>query len=312
MKKLLIALFLLVALLVLAPLGYFMLRPSLIIPKETAKAELSSPHSHFLNWRGAELHYTDEGSGFPVLMIHGFGGSYTNFSKLAELMKNDYRVIRIDLPGFGLSDFPEVKENHDFLQEYRDYLSFILDTLHLDSVYVIGNSMGGAMAWACAADHPDKVQKIVLLDAAGYDTEKAAAKLLMFKFKSVGKIFEKGMPLFMSWQGLQKAYFRDDELLEENVVRNNKFTNREGNLQHMLNLAKAAQFPDTAWIQQVQCPALIVWGVEDEIIPVEHAQRFKRDIKNSEVVLFDRCGHCPMMEEAEKTKEAAVHFFTTR
>lgn len=309
MKVLFRALVVLIACIILIPLAIIFFRPNMIIAKETARKELSSPYSHFINWRGAELHYTDEGAGYPVLMIHGFGGSYRNFDALANLMKNDFRVIRVDLPGFGLSDFPKTKEGEDFLQDYRDYLGFILDTLHLDSVYVIGNSMGGAMTWACAADHPDKVKKIVLLDAAGYDTEQAAAKLAMFKFKAIGKVFEKGMPEFMSWKGMERGYADPTKIEEEVVLLNNKFTNREGNIQHMLNLANASQFPDTAWIRKVHCPTLIVWGQQDSIIPVEHAARFKRDIKNSDVVIFDPCGHMPMMELPEKTKEVTVAFF---
>lgn len=309
MKKLLTGIVIVLVLIVVVSVGFIILSPSKIISKDAAKKELSNAASHFIKWRDAEIHYTDEGTGLPVLMVHGFGGSYTNFSKLADLMKNDYRVIRIDLPGFGLSDFPQIKEGENFLQDYRDYISFILDTLHLDSVYVIGNSMGGAVTWMSAVDHPDKVKKIVLLDPAGYDSEKIAGKLAMFKFKSVRQIFDKGMPLFMSRQGLQRAYFKDDQLREENIIRNNKFTNREGNLGHMLQLAMANQFPDTSFIQKVQCPTLIVWGSEDEIIPVEHAARFHRDIKGSELVLFDQCGHCPMMEEPMKTKEAVEKFF---
>src|SRR4051812_15585136 len=113
MKTILKALLALLLLLVVVAFAVFKFRPNDIISKAQAKAELSSPASHFIQWRNAEIHYTDEGSGFQVLMIHGFGGSYTNFNQLTALMKNDYRVIRIDLPGFGLSDFPAVKENED-------------------------------------------------------------------------------------------------------------------------------------------------------------------------------------------------------
>jgi pimeloyl-ACP methyl ester carboxylesterase len=309
MKKLIRALVIVIALIILIPLAIIFFRPNLIIAKETARKELASPASHFITWRGATLHYTDEGNGFPVLMIHGFGGSFRNFDALANLMKNDYRVIRVDLPGFGLSDFPAVKEGEDFIQDYRDYLGFILDTLHLDSVYVIGNSMGGAMTWVIAGDHPDKVKKIVLLDAAGYDTEKIAAKLAMFKFKGIGKIFDKGMPEFMSWKAMERGYADPTKIDGNVVVLNNKFTNLEGNIQHMLHLASARQFPDTAWIQRVQCPTLIVWGQQDSIIPVEHAARFKRDIKNSDVVIFDPCGHMPMMELPKETRDVTVSFF---
>jgi len=125
------------------------LRPNLVISKAEAKARFTQPTSHFIHWRGSEIHYTDEGQGVPVLMIHGFGGSFLNWNKLRDRMNTDCRVIRVDLPGFGLSDLPEPDgAGTNFTQQYRDFMTFFLDTLHLDSLYVIGNSMGGMMAWA--------------------------------------------------------------------------------------------------------------------------------------------------------------------
>lgn len=309
MKKVFRVLLVLLLILFLIPVAIIFLRPNRILAKDKAKAEYSKPYSHFIHWRDAEIHYTDEGSGFPVLMIHGFGGSYANFQKLADLMKNDYRVIRIDLPGFGLSDFPTVKEDENYIADYKEYLGYILDTLHLDSVYVIGNSMGGGMTWLMATDHPEKVKKIVLLDAAGYDTKDVAAKLAMFKYKSVAKVFDRGMPMFMSKSGAEKSYCMKEKIEPAVVQLNNHFTNREGNITHMLNLARSQQFADSAWIQNVHCPTLIVWGKQDEIIPLEHAYRFQRDIKGSELVLLDNCGHCPMMEMPLETEQAIVKFF---
>lgn len=293
----------------LIPLTFFLLQPDRIISKEEAKKELSSPVSHFITWRNAEVHYTDEGSGFPVLMIHGFGGSYTNFNALAGLMKNQYRVIRVDLPGFGLSDFPGLNENEDYLQDYRDYITFILDTLHLDSVYVIGNSMGGAATWMTAIDHPDKVRKIVLLDPAGYDSKKIAGNLMMFKFKSVRQMFNKGMPMFMSREGTNRTFFNKDSIREEFILRNNKFTNRQGNIAHMLNLATSNQFPDESLISKVTRPTLIIWGKQDEIIPVAYAERFHKDIKGSQLEIIDQCGHCPMIEKPALTRDLIEKFF---
>jgi pimeloyl-ACP methyl ester carboxylesterase len=284
------------------------LRPSLIISKADAKKELALPSSHFINWRGAELHYTDEGSGYPVLLIHGFGGSVRNFTKLADNLKGQFRVIRIDLPGFGLSDFPEMGDKPDYIKMYRDYLTFMFDTLHLDSVYVMGNSMGGGIAWMAAADHPNNVKKLVLLNSAGYDVANISGKLTMFKYKSVGHIFDKGMPMFMSESGLESCY-ADKSKVDPTVWRlNNHFTNREGNIQNMLALARSKQFPDSMLITKVQCPTLIIWGKEDVVIPVEHAAKFHRDIKNSRVIIYDPCGHTPMMERTEDLTKDFLQF----
>ncbi|MDB5281057.1 MAG: alpha/beta hydrolase [Bacteroidota bacterium] len=308
MKKLLRGILFLSLLAIVVVLGIVFLRPNLIISKEDAKKELALPASHFVKWQGAELHYVDEGSGIPVLVIHGFGGSTRNFSKVAALLKDSFRVVRVDLPGFGLSDFPDIGDKPDYVKMYRDYITFILDTLHLDSVYVMGNSMGGGIAWLAAADHPTKVKKLILLNSAGYDVTNVSGKLTMFKYKSFGHVFDKGMPMFMSKSGMLSCY-ADSSKVEEAVWKlNNHFSNREGNIQNMLTLARAQQFPDTNLIKLVQCPTLIIWGKQDRVIPVEHAESFHHDIKNSKVIIYDPCGHTPMMECPEKVAKDFLEF----
>ncbi len=309
MKKLfrIVSYFFVASILLIAAVVF--LRPSAIVSKQDAKSKLASPASHFLKWRDAEVHYTDEGKGFPILMIHGFGGSYMNFDALADAFKDSFRVIRVDLPGFGLSDFPSVKDNENYIQDYNDYMRFMLDTLHIDSLYVIGNSMGGGIAWLTAGEQPERVKKLVLLNSAGYDTKAVADKLAMFKYKSVGKIFDRGMPMFMSKSGAENCYADKSKVDPESVIKNNISSNREGNLAFMLALARSKQFPDTTLISRVQCPTLIVWGKQDKIIPVEHAERFHHDIKNSEVLIFDSCGHVPMIEKTKETHDAILRFF---
>ncbi len=308
MKRLVRIVVSLLILLVLIPVGIFLFMPNRIISKADAKKELALPSSHFITWRGAELHYTDEGTGNPVLMIHGFGGSLRNFSKMSENLKGQFRVVRVDLPGFGLSDFPEMGSKPDYITMYRDYLSFIIDTLHLDSVYVMGNSMGGGIAWIMAADHPDKVKKLILLGSAGYDVANISGKLTMFKYKSVGHVFDKGMPMSMSEGGMKKCYADQSKVDPAVWALNNHFTNREGNIQNMLALARSQQFPDSGLIAKVQCPTLIVWGKQDAIIPVEHAEKFHRDIKNSRVIIYDPCGHVAMQERSEDLTKDFLQF----
>lgn len=310
MKKVLGYLLLVLVLLVGSGVAYVYLRPTLIISKEKIKQEYALPNSHFLKWRGGDVHYVDEGSGPVVLMIHGFGGHFRNFQKLAEEMKGQYRVIRVDLPGFGLSDCPPVdKSNPQFVKLYDDFSTFLIDTLHLDSMYVIGNSMGGMIAWNMAVKHPQNVQKLVLLASAGYDLDKTAKGLFIIKYKAFTKMFEKGMPLFVSKGNAGKCYADESKIDQHEVAMNNDISNREGNLQHLLDMAGDKVFPDTALIQQVKCPTLIIWGEKDRIIPVEHAQRFKRDIPNSRLILYDTCGHVPMIEMTDRTKQDIEQFF---
>ena len=145
-------------------------RKDLTLSKAYVKEKYRLPDSKFIYWNGIEIHYTESGQGFPIVMIHGFGGSGRDFIILDSLVNDQYKVYRIDLPGFGLSDFPVQTETApDYIKVYDAYFSFLLDTLNIDSCYVMGNSLGGLMSWNLTVKHPDVVKKLVLFNSAGYD-----------------------------------------------------------------------------------------------------------------------------------------------
>lgn len=284
-------------------------RQSLILSKELVKQSLQTPSSKFIQWKDAEIHYTDEGEGFPVLMIHGFGGAFTHFDDLAHLMKDKYRIIRVDLPGFGLSEYPSSCDPKAFTKSYEDYLNFFLDTLKLDSLFIIGNSLGGLIAWNAAVQHPEKVKKLVLLSSAGYDMDKVLSPGKILQYDIIQKIVLKGQPLSLTKKVQENAFYKKERVSDGMVLKINQYTNREGVIPHMINVALTKDFPDTSQIKKVKCPTLIIWGREDNVIPVEHAERFHRDIKNSKVIIFEKSGHCSMMEDPKETAEACLHFF---
>ncbi|MCS6934126.1 MAG: alpha/beta hydrolase [Chitinophagales bacterium] len=288
-------------------IGFF--RPSLIHNKNYVKEKFTTPHSHYLKWRDAEIHYIDEGEGTPLLLIHGFGGNHRNFNKITEKLKTRYRVIRVDLPGFGLSDCPAVNEEKpEFAQLYKDFFRFFLDTLRLDTFYVAGNSMGGMMAWHLAAEHPARVKKLVLLASAGYDLEKTAKGLFIIRFRWLSRWMEKGLPEWASWGGARRCYADDTKIDAREVEYLNILTNREGNIRHMLRMAGDTNYPDTTLIKRISCPTLIIWGKQDAIVPAEHAYRFARDIPHAQLSLLDNCGHVPMIECTDTTSALMLDF----
>ncbi len=310
MKKWLKIAALVILALIAIPLLILILRPSQLVAKSEARQLFTLPTSHFIQWRGAELHYTDEGQGIPVIMVHGYGGSHRNWQKLNDSLKGQYRVIRLDLPGFGLSDLPGVKEQKvDFLQLYSDYFAFMLDTLHVDSVYMIGNSMGGMMAWNAALQHSDKIKKLVLISSAGYDLQKVARDLSWaMNIPSLDFLFDKGLPLAVYRGSSEKIYYDLTKINEVERCNNCKLWNREGNLNAAYRLMRSGQYPDTSKIQDIAIPTLIVWGKNDKIVPVEHAQRYLRDIKGSRALILDSCGHIPMIERPTETASAIRNF----
>lgn len=310
MRKIIAVIFSILMLFVAAIVIWVFFRPSKIISHEEGKQKFAVENSHFVKWKGAEIHYTDEGKGMPLIMIHGYGGSHRNFRKIAQELKKDFRVIRVDLPGFGLSQFPEQEINNtNLIQLYRDYMTFILDTLQLDSVYLMGNSMGGWMAWETAVENKSKIKKLVLMCSAGYEMDKVsenAAALL--KKKYIAKIFSRGMPMYFQESSAEKCYYNHQKINQQEVKNNNTLWNIEGNIQAAFLLAGSGEIPDTNLINTITCPTLIIWGKEDEIIPFRHAYKFQSAIKGSKLIMYEQCGHIPMIENMEQTAKDVVSF----
>jgi pimeloyl-ACP methyl ester carboxylesterase len=243
-------------------------------------------------------------------MIHGFGGNFTNFDSLSAIMKANHRVVRVDLPGFGLSDLPQ---QYDSVPElYSSFLSHLLDTLQIDSLYVVGNSLGGWMGWELAATYPEKVKGLVLLGSAGYEIERVKAnigRIDMLDNAFFFKIVERGFPIWVSERNARRMRSEWETFNPKEVVINNGLMNREGNIVNLIKLGNTGIVPDTAKIAQVQCPTLIIYGKYDVIVPFEHGEKFKRDITNSQLMVYDTCGHIPQMEYPHRVAGDIDGFF---
>lgn len=312
MKKVLRIALLLLALFVLVGVSLAFFRPSSIITKKDARERFKLEGSHFLRWGGGEVHYVDEGSGYPILMIHGLAGSHRNFGKIADRLKKDYRVIRVDLPGFGLSDVSAPPDN-DYRRLYLEFFDFFIDTLQLDSFYLMGNSMGGWMSWEIAVRHPERVQKLFLMCSAGYDMRSIADKLssgMNVSTDVVEAIASRGIPEYFTRKNIENCFADPSRVNADEVTMANCFANRETNFSTIVKLLKQRRDADTSLIQTIQCPTLIVWGAKDNIIPVNHAQRFHRDVPNNKLIIYEDCGHIPMVEQVDQFEKDFRAFVT--
>jgi len=205
---------------------------------------------------------------------------------------------------------PPTDSTTNLIQLYQDFLHFMQNTLHLDSLNVIGNSMGGSMAWYMAADSNSKVKKLVLLNAAGYEMDQIVKKNgNIMTAKELEVLFEKGMPVQLSEHEMTRCFAVDSKITEQDIRIAYQLCNREGNIHAAWVMASSGQFPDSSLITHVTCPTLIVWGREDIVLPMEHAEKFHRDIKNSRVIIYDSCGHVPMIEIPEKLTPDVRAFF---
>lgn len=286
------------------------LRPDQIISDEQSKARVMQASSQFTEWKGNQIHYTDEGEGPILLMIHGYSGSFYNFQAVSQVLKNDFRVIRVDIPGMGLSDFRHGGEGVDYFQEYRDFLLDFIEDLEIDTFYVMGNSFGGALSALLAAEVPHKVQGLFLLCSAGYDMEAIIRKVTgPFRWKWFEPVLAKGIPLQAFETFVRAGYADDNKIDKTGPVMSHALVNRAGVIQHLSNMAKfRPNAADTSLFAKITAPTVIIWGKEDPLIPVEHTRRFERDIDGSEVKIYSPCGHMPMMELPDSIVRDVYHY----
>lgn len=272
-------------------------RPSQILTREFVKSKIATPHSKFFHWKENEIHYTDEGSGQVILMVHGLGGSFYNFQALTLQFVGEYRVIRVDIPGMGLSDFNISKKNTNFLEEYNDFFQSFITHLDIETFHIMGNSLGGMISWITTTVMPERIESLTLINSAGYDVKtvlKSAAGPIRWKWFS--PVVARGLPKRITNHMLIRPFADKSKVDPAELEFTYWNLNRKGNINTLTSLATSGQNPDEALIKTVQCPTLIIWGEEDIIIPVAHAYKFSQDIPNSEVKIYSPCGHMAMME----------------
>ena len=282
------------------------------IPLEQLKPRWASSASSFINIDGLTLHVRDEGpksDTTPIVLVHGTGASLHTWDGWVTGLKGERRIIRFDLPGFGLTG-PEPQNDYT-IEKYTDYLVKLLNHLDIEHAIVAGNSLGGYIGWATAVRYPEKVSQLVLIDASGYpynaESVPIAFKLSQNKF---AKFFLKDfIPKFIVRSSVENVYGDPSLVSDELVNRYYELALREGN-----RAAISERFVQTQpgklrhELNTLSVPTLLIWGGKDKLIPLEMGKQFERDIPNSTLVVFDDLGHVPHEEDPEATLAATLAF----
>ncbi len=279
------------------------------IPLSELKAQYAPSPSRFMMIDGATVHYRDEGSGYPIVLVHGMSSSLHTWQGWADILSKNNRVIRMDLPGFGLTG-PN-KDNVYTIPYYESFMARFLDSLGVKQCYMVGNSLGGLITWNYALHHPQQIEKIVLLDAAGYPMKKPPFVLGLAQNKLVAATMRYITPRFVVAQSMKQVYGDPDKVTDSITDRYFKMTLRAGNRAAFIAFAKGAELHtfDTLTIRQIKTPTLIEWGESDRWIPIEAAYKFKRDIKGAQLITYPGVGHIPMEEIPAKSCADALRFF---
>ncbi|RLI26008.1 MAG: hypothetical protein DRO52_03245 [Candidatus Hecatellales archaeon] len=253
------------------------------------------------NWvsiGGYRTRYVAEGSGKPVVLLHGLGSSLETWKANIGSLAQHFRVYAFDMLGFGLADKPKIEYR---IGVFKDFLKGFLDVLGLERASIVGNSLGGLIAVWFAVHHQDRLEKLVLESAAGLEV---GARYLIMNF----------MGEWWTLESLKRFYeyiYHDPSKVNKEILglRLEVFSSPEA--QHAykstLNMPREwAVLPEK--LPSLERPTLIIWGAEDKLIPVKHAHQYHKLIKNSKLVVFEETGHVPHAEQPEKYNQTVASF----
>ena len=302
MKKIFKALFFTLLLLVAS---LFLLFGYLDLPIEELKAKYAQGSSQFVEIENMQVHYRDEGNpldSLPIVLIHGTGSSLHTFDVWTSTLKNERRVFRMDLPGFGLTG-PFLDRNYT-MTHYVDFIDQFLSKMNIDKCILGGNSLGGQIAWNYTVVNPEKVNKLILIDAAGYplESEEVPIAFAIARTPIVNQLLTILTPKFMARASVESVYADKSKVTDELVDRYFELTLRAGNRQGLVDrMTSDLEGNQVELIKTIQQPTLILWGADDLLATTKSAYRFQSDLPNDTLVIMPNVGHVPMEESPEES-----------
>lgn len=276
------------------------------------EAKYAKPPSQFVNILGVRLHVRDTGpkSAPTLILIHGFGASLHTWDDWCSTLEKEYRVVRFDLPGFGLTA-------KDPTQDYTDdrmnlILVELMKQLQIEQATLIGNSIGGRMAWYFASQHPSQVNKLVLISPDGFKSsassygQKPEVSYLMH-------LIQFTMPKFLLKQNLEIAYANKETLTPAMLDRYYELLLvpgvREAMIQRMQQTVLKEPNP---LLRSIQQPTLLLWGEQDQMIPVENAKDYLSLMPHAELQTLKNTGHLPQEENPALNLRGLVEFLNLK
>ena len=281
------------------------------ISVEQLKAKYQKSNSVFIDIDGMPVHYIVEGKlddSLPIVFIHGTSASLHTWDTLSSLLKANKKIIRFDLPAFGLTG-PNRLNQYNF-NFYNQFIDEFLLKLNVSKCIVAGNSLGGSIAWNYAIASPEKVKQLILLDASGYPKkdEKGSLGFKLAAIPVLNQALKHISPISLIRKSLEDAFYNKAFVTEKMVQQYHDMLLREGNRGAVLELFQHPMKPDATKIKTITQPTLIIWGKEDQLISYANAALFKQDIRDSRVLVLDKVGHIPMEEAPNQVATAILEF----
>ena len=250
---------------------------------------------------GAKIHYLEAGSGPVVILLHGLGGSTANWAPTIAPLARKYRVLVPDQIGFGKSDKPMLNYRVSTLV---DFLDGFYKQVGVQKASLVGNSLGGFTAAAFAIAHPEKVDKLVLVDAAGFSiTGDLDPKVLNGLNPSTRQQVKDLLSLVFYNSQQFSNDIAIDGFLASRVTAGDQYT-----IQRFIESIGRGEDILDGKLSALKHPTLIIWGREDGLTQLSMGQRFNKEIAGSRLFIIEKCGHVPQLEKPVEFNTALMKF----
>ncbi|MBV8856617.1 MAG: alpha/beta fold hydrolase [Acidobacteria bacterium] len=252
---------------------------------------------------GQKIKYVEAGSGPAVVLLHGLGGNSTNWAFNMAALAEKFRVIVPDQVGFGQSDKPFINYR---VGTYVDFLDKFLSELKVERATLVGNSMGGWVAALYAVRYPSKVERLVLVDSAGFAPPKEFDLSTLSGLNPSTREEMKRLAGMVFYNPLLRSDAAVDVLLAERMSAGDGYT-----IQRLVESIYRGEDMLDGKLGAVKQPVLLVWGREDGLTPLaREGEKFKRELPSAQWVVFDGCGHVPQFEKAAEFNAAVLKFLS--
>jgi pimeloyl-ACP methyl ester carboxylesterase len=282
------------------------------IPADEARAKYGNAESQLVEVSpDFRVHVRDEGSGPALLLIHGSNASLHTWEPWVALLKDRYRVVTLDLQGHGLTGpIPSRCYSRECMVET---VESVRAKLGIERLAIGGNSMGGAVSWAYALAHPERVSALILVDSAGAQVKAERPPPIGFRIlqmPGVRNLAETITPRSLVESSLLQSVSVKSAASDEKVTRYWELLRYPGNRRATLDRSQAPRTPVSleTFAPLRDVPTLILWGREDKLFAPAAAEWFQRALPNAKLIIYDGIGHLPQEEAPERSAEDVAAF----
>jgi pimeloyl-ACP methyl ester carboxylesterase len=263
---------------------------------------------------GQRIAYLDVGTGPPIILIHGFGGSMWQWEYQQHALSQDFRVLTLDLPGAGLSDKPAIDYRPD---EMLDFFVGFMDAVKIPQATLVGNSMGAGLAIGMALTHPARVAKLVLVDGLPQhvmDKLTSPSVRRALETRAPSWLVSFGNMLFggLLMESVLREIVHDPALLTPAVIeRSNRNRRRPGLIKPIMTVRDNLPLWESGFatrLGEIAHPTLVLWGEEDRVFPITVGEELHQTIKGSRLIRIPHAGHIPQWEQPDVVNRELITF----